>query len=139
MSLNFHAYQSELFRPASVRLLSASSTRQAAISGIFSGFLISYVAHALGRGGSARADFRVCMGIVALSIGLLGPRTRGQSLEALALDGVTTEVRGSADGLSGDAIFAVSTPTKIGVSHESLNQTSAIIGRENHARRAGGV
>jgi hypothetical protein len=26
------------------------------------------------------------MGVVALSIGLLGPRTRGQSLEALALD-----------------------------------------------------
>jgi hypothetical protein len=52
------------------------------------------------------------MGVVALSIGLLGPRTRGQTLEALALDGDTTDVPRSAYGLSGDVILAVSTTTK---------------------------
>jgi putative MFS transporter len=111
MSLNFHAYQSELY-PTRIRALAVGFVYSASrISGIFSGFLVSYALTQSGVPG-ALALISGCMGIVALSIGLLGPRTRGQTLEALALDGDTTEVPRSTYGLSGDVILAVSTPTK---------------------------
>lgn len=91
MSLNFHAYQSELY-PTRIRALAVGFVYSASrISGIFSGFLISFALTQSGVPG-ALALISGCMGIVALSIGLLGPRTRGRSLEALALDGDPTEV-----------------------------------------------
>ncbi|WP_426408449.1 MFS transporter [Bradyrhizobium ganzhouense] len=82
MSLNFHAYQSELY-PTRVRALAIGFVYSASrVSGIFSGFLISF---ALASGGvsSALTLIAGCMGVVAVSVGVLGPRTRGQSLEAL--------------------------------------------------------
>jgi hypothetical protein len=61
------------------------------VSGIFSGFLVSF---ALARGGvsAALALIAGCMRVVALSVGLLGPRTRGQSLEVLTGDGHAVDV-----------------------------------------------
>ena len=60
------------------------------ISGIFSGFLISF---ALAHGGVSAALMLIvgCMAVVVFSIGLLGPNTKGRSLEALALDDSATE------------------------------------------------
>lgn len=90
MSLNFHAYQSELY-PTRIRALAVGFVYSASrISGIFSGFLVSFALTQSGAPG-ALALICGCMGVVALSIGLLGPRTRGQSLEALALDGDATD------------------------------------------------
>jgi hypothetical protein len=55
------------------------------ISGIFSGFLISF---ALLHGGvpAALALVAGCVGLVALSVGLPGSKTRGQSLEVICGD-----------------------------------------------------
>jgi MFS family permease len=90
MSLNFHAYQSELY-PTRIRALAVGFVYSASrISGAFSGFLVSFALTQKGVPG-ALALIAGCMGIVALSIGLLGPRTRGRSLEALALDGDATD------------------------------------------------
>jgi len=86
MSLNFHAYQSELY-PTRIRALAIGFVYSASrISGVFSGFLVSF---ALANSGVPGALTLIagCMAVVALSVGLLGPRTRNQSLEALTLDG----------------------------------------------------
>jgi putative MFS transporter len=80
ISLNFHAYQSELF-PTRIRALAVGFVYSASrVSGMFSGFLIAF---ALGQYGvsAALALISASMGIAALSVGLLGPRTRGRSLE----------------------------------------------------------
>jgi putative MFS transporter len=90
MSLNFHAYQSELY-PTRIRALAVGFVYSASrISGIFSGFLISF---ALAQGGVSAALMLIagCMAVVACSIGLLGPNTKGRSLEVLTLDGPATE------------------------------------------------
>jgi len=86
ISLSFHAYQSELY-PTRIRALAVGFVYSASrVSGIFSGFLISFT---LANGGISAVLMLVagCMGVVVLSVGLLGPRTRGQSLEALSGDG----------------------------------------------------
>lgn len=82
ISLNFHAYQSELF-PTRIRALAVGFVYSASrVSGMFSGFLIAF---ALGHYGvpAALGVIAGSMGIVALSIGLLGPKTRGLSLETI--------------------------------------------------------
>jgi putative MFS transporter len=82
ISLNFHAYQSELF-PTRIRALAVGFVYSASrISGILSGFIVAYV---LGHHGvqGALAVIASAMAVCALSIGLLGPRTRGMSLEEL--------------------------------------------------------
>jgi putative MFS transporter len=108
MSLNFHAYQSELY-PTRIRALAVGFVYSASrISGVFSGFLVSFALTQSGVPG-ALTLIAGCMGIVALSIGLLGPRTRGRSLEALALDGDATGER--AQPIAYPAIAAPSTPT----------------------------
>jgi putative MFS transporter len=108
ISLNFHAYQSELY-PTRIRALAVGFVYSASrISGIFSGFLVSYALTQSGVPG-ALALIAGCMGIVALSIGLLGPRTRGQSLEVLALDGDATDA--PAQPVAYPAIAVASTPT----------------------------
>ena len=84
VSLNFHAYQAELF-PTRIRALAIGFVYSTSrVSGMLSGFLIAYV---LGHHGVAAALTVIAssMGIVALSIGLLGPNTRGQSLEAISV------------------------------------------------------
>jgi putative MFS transporter len=93
ISLNFHAYQSELY-PTRVRALAVGFVYSASrISGIFSGFLISF---ALLHGGVSAALSLIagCMAVVALSVGLLGPRTRGQSLEVISEDGEAAHAHG---------------------------------------------
>lgn len=82
MSLNFHAYQSELF-PTRTRALAIGIVYSASrVSGALSGFIIAYALAHHGLSG-ALSVIAACMGIVALSIGLLGPLTRGRSLEEL--------------------------------------------------------
>ena len=85
ISLNFHAYQSELY-PTRIRALAVGFVYLASrISGMFSGFLISF---ALLHGGvpAALALVAGCVGLVALSVGLPGSKTRGQSLEVICGD-----------------------------------------------------
>jgi len=80
ISLNFHAYQSELF-PTRIRALAVGFVYSASrVSGMFSGFLIAF---ALAQRGVSAALALVagCMAVVALAIGVLGPKTRGRSLE----------------------------------------------------------
>jgi putative MFS transporter len=82
ISLNFHAYQSELF-PTRIRALAVGFVYSASrVSGMFSGFLIAF---ALAQRGvsAALALIAGCMALVALAIGVLGPKTRGRSLEDL--------------------------------------------------------
>ncbi len=80
ISLNFHAYQSELF-PTRIRAMAVgfvySSSR---VSGIASGFLIAFMLRHYGAEG-ALTFISAAMGVVALAIGLLGPNTRGLTLE----------------------------------------------------------
>jgi putative MFS transporter len=91
MSLNFHAYQSELY-PTRIRALAVGFVYSASrVSGVFSGFLVSFALTSSGVPG-ALALIAGCMGVVALSVGLLGPRTRNQSLEELTLEGTDTNV-----------------------------------------------
>jgi putative MFS transporter len=82
ISLNFHAYQSELF-PTRIRAMAVgfvySSSR---VSGIASGFLIAYMLRHYGAEG-ALTFISSAMGVVALAIGLLGPHTRGLTLEEI--------------------------------------------------------
>lgn len=82
ISLNFHAYQSELF-PTRIRALAVGFVYSASrVSGTFSGFLIAYV---LGLHGVAAALALIsgCMAVIAIAIAVLGPRTRGLSLEEI--------------------------------------------------------
>ena len=82
ISLNFHAYQAELF-PTRVRALAVGFVYSISrVTGIMSSFLIAFV---LGRYGAPAALTLIAssMGIVALTIGLLGPKTRGRSLEEI--------------------------------------------------------
>ncbi|WP_260853850.1 MFS transporter [Paraburkholderia sp. BCC1886] len=82
LSYNFHAYQSELY-PTRVRARAVGFVYSwSRLSGIFSGFLVSY---ALSRAGVPGALMLIagCMGMVALVIALLGPATKGKSLESL--------------------------------------------------------
>jgi MFS transporter, putative metabolite:H+ symporter len=82
MSYNFHAYQSELY-PTRIRARAIGFVYSwSRLSGIFSGFLVSY---ALNRAGVSGALLLIAasMGMVALSIAVLGPSTKGRSLESL--------------------------------------------------------
>ncbi|SRR5229473_1172001 len=82
ISLNFHAYQAELF-PTRIRALAIGFVYSTSrVSGMLSGFLIAY---ALGHHGvpAALSLIAACMAVVALSIGLLGPKTLHRSLEEL--------------------------------------------------------
>jgi putative MFS transporter len=80
ISLNFHAYQSELY-PTRIRAMAIgfvySSSR---VSGVVSGFLIAFMLRHYGADG-ALTFISAAMGVVALAIGLLGPNTRGLALE----------------------------------------------------------
>lgn len=83
MSYSFHAYQSELF-PTSMRARAVGFVYSwSRFSAIFSAFIIAAV---LGRFGSVGVFVFIALAMVAvmLSIGLMGPRTRGISLEDLS-------------------------------------------------------
>jgi MFS transporter, putative metabolite:H+ symporter len=83
LSYNFHAYQSELY-PTRVRARAIGFVYAwSRLSGIFSGFLVAY---ALRGGGVSAALLLIaaCMGIDAVVVGVLGPATRGRSLESIS-------------------------------------------------------
>jgi putative MFS transporter len=83
LSYNFHAYQSELY-PTRVRARAIGFVYAwSRLSGIFSGFLVAY---ALRGGGVSAALLLIaaCMGIDAPVIAILGPATRGKSLESIS-------------------------------------------------------
>lgn len=82
MSLSYHTYQSELF-PTGVRARAVGLVYSfSRLSAIFSGYVIAFT---LDRAGSAGVFVLIsaCMGIVALTIGIFGPRTRGLALEEI--------------------------------------------------------
>jgi MFS transporter, putative metabolite:H+ symporter len=83
LSYGFHAYQSELY-PTRIRARAVGFVYSwSRLSGIFSGFLVAW---ALGHGGVGAALWLIasCMLVCALVISLLGPVTKGRSLESLA-------------------------------------------------------
>jgi MFS transporter, putative metabolite:H+ symporter len=82
MSLAYHTYQSELF-PTSVRARGVGLVYSfSRLSAIASSYLI---AATLDRSGSAGVFALIggSMLVVALTVGLFGPRTRGLSLEEI--------------------------------------------------------
>ena len=83
MSLSYHTYQSELF-PTPIRARAVGFVYSfSRLSAIFSSFLIAAI---LDRTGSSGVFVLIAgsLVLVALTIGLFGPRTRGYSLEDLA-------------------------------------------------------
>jgi putative MFS transporter len=82
MSLSYHTYQSELF-PTPVRARAVGFVYSfSRLSAIFSSYLI---AATLDRAGSVGVFVLISMAmvIVALTVGLFGPRTRGLALEQI--------------------------------------------------------
>lgn len=83
LSYAYHAYQTELYptrmRSAAVGFVYAWSR----LATVFSSFIIAGLLGAFGAGG-VFALIAAAMAVVVLSVGLLGPRTAGQSLEALS-------------------------------------------------------
>jgi len=82
MSLSYHTYQSELF-PTSMRARAVGFVYSfSRLSAIFSSYII---AATLDRAGSAGVFVLIsgAMLVVALSMGLFGPRTRGLALEQI--------------------------------------------------------
>ncbi len=82
MSFAYHTYQSELF-PTRIRARAVGFVYSfSRLSVLFSSFLIAFI---LDRSGSGGVFLLISssMLIVALTIGLFGPRTRGLALEAI--------------------------------------------------------
>jgi MFS transporter, putative metabolite:H+ symporter len=83
LSYSFHAYQAELY-PTRIRARAIGFVYAwSRLSGVFSGFLVAW---ALGHGGVGTALWLIasCMGVDAVVIAMLGPATKGRSLEAVA-------------------------------------------------------
>jgi MFS transporter, putative metabolite:H+ symporter len=82
MSLSYHTYQSELF-PTPIRARAVGFVYSfSRLSAIFSGYII---AATLDRAGSVGVFILIsaAMVVVALTVGLFGPRTRGLALEQI--------------------------------------------------------
>ncbi|NTZ83624.1 MFS transporter [Burkholderia metallica] len=83
LSFNFHAYQAELY-PTSMRARAIGFVYSfSRLSGMLSGFLIAFTLRNHGVD-AALMVIAASMAIVALSVGLLGPRTRERTLEAIS-------------------------------------------------------
>jgi putative MFS transporter len=83
MSLAFHTYQSELF-PTRMRARAVGFVYSfSRLSAMFSAYLIALVLDRAGSGG-VFVLISGSMLVVALTIGLFGPRTRGRSLEQIS-------------------------------------------------------
>ena len=83
MSYSFHAYQSELF-PTGIRARAVGFVYSwSRFSAIFTGFIIAFV---LDRSGTPGVFLFIsaAMAVVALLIGVLGPRTRDLALERIS-------------------------------------------------------
>jgi len=83
ISLGFHSYQAELYPTRSRAMAIGFVYSISRISGALSGFLIAACLKHAGVSGAVGLIVG-CMLIVALSIGLLGPRTAGRSLEDIS-------------------------------------------------------
>jgi putative MFS transporter len=82
MSMSYHTYQSELF-PTPMRARAVGFVYSfSRLSAIFSGYII---AATLDRAGSAGVFVLISMAmvVVALTVGIFGPRTRGLALEQI--------------------------------------------------------
>lgn len=82
MSLAYHTYQSELF-PTPIRARGVGFVYSfSRLTAMFSGYIIAAI---LDRAGSSWVFVTIAgaMAVVALTIGLFGPRTRGLALEAI--------------------------------------------------------
>ena len=82
MSLSYHTYQSELF-PTEIRARAVGFVYSfSRLSAIFSSYLIAAV---LDRSGSLGVFMLIsmAMGVVAITIGAFGPRTKGLALEEI--------------------------------------------------------
>ena len=83
MSFTFHCYQAELY-PTRIRALAVGFVYSwSRLSVIFSSFMIAFFLNGFGAPG-VFAFIAASMGIVMLSIGLLGPRVRNRSLEQIS-------------------------------------------------------
>jgi putative MFS transporter len=83
LSFNFHAFQAELF-PTRIRVLAIGFVYSwSRISAFFASLVVGFV---LGKYGAPTVFvlFTLSMLLVALSIGILGPKTRQTSLETLS-------------------------------------------------------
>lgn len=83
ISLGFHAYQAELYPTRSRAMAIGFVYSISRLSGALSGFLIAACLKHAGVPGALTLIIG-CMLLVALSIGLLGPRTAGRSLEEIS-------------------------------------------------------
>lgn len=83
ISLGFHSYQAELYPTRSRAMAIGFVYSISRVSGALSGFLIAACLKQAGVPGAVGLIVG-CMLIVALSIGLLGPRTAGRSLEDIS-------------------------------------------------------
>ena len=83
LSFSFHAYQAELY-PTRIRALAVGFVYSwSRLSGVFSAFAIAFFLDHFGVPG-VFTFIAGCMAIVALSIGLLGPRTSRLALETIS-------------------------------------------------------
>lgn len=83
ISLGFHSYQAELYPTRSRAMAIGFVYSVSRVSGALSGFLIAACLKHAGVPGAVGLIVG-CMLIVALSIGLLGPRTAGRALEDIS-------------------------------------------------------
>jgi putative MFS transporter len=82
MSLSYHTYQSEIF-PTAMRARGVGLVYSfSRLSAIFSGYIVGFTLEKAGSGG-VFVLISAAMLIVALTIGLFGPRTRGLALEEI--------------------------------------------------------
>ena len=83
LSFAYHGYQPELY-PTRIRAFAVGFVYSfSRLSTIFSSFVIAAILRLAGAPGGF-VFIAGCMGVVALVIGLLGPRTKGKSLESLS-------------------------------------------------------
>jgi putative MFS transporter len=83
MSAAFHAYQPELF-PTAIRCRASGFVYSASrLGGMLSGFVIAYLLRNYGVLG-VFTGITGCMLVVAISIGVFGPKTKGVRLEELS-------------------------------------------------------
>jgi putative MFS transporter len=82
ISVCYHAYQTELF-PTAVRCRASGIVYSASrVGAMMSGFIIAFLLKDFGVPG-VFIGITVCMLLVALAIGLFGPKTNGLRLEEL--------------------------------------------------------
>jgi putative MFS transporter len=84
MSFSFHAYQAELY-PTRIRALAVGFVYSfSRLSTVFSAFVIAFFLDRFGTPG-VFALIAACMVVVALAIGLFGPKVRNRSLEEISV------------------------------------------------------